>query len=879
MTYRMQDWLATSSLGAASEEFLQQFPLDEQKILSIQQTEGICPLRLEKWINHYRQYGHFYAQINPLENPPSAESLEPENFGIPKDWLQSSQKMEGVFGEALPLNQLEQRLKATYCQYLGVEFGHIADSQVRQWLINEVEKEQSFTTEEQKTFYSQLVEAEGLERYLGAKFPGAKRFSLEGSDSFMVLMHEIIRYGKARGINDIVFGMAHRGRLNMLVNIFGKPPFELFDEFKGIRHPQGLLEKMGQQTLTGDVKYHQGRQAYYQAPWGQVELSLAFNPSHLEIVSPVVQGIARAKQDQKNPSKVLAVTVHGDSAVTGQGIVQESLNMSNTRGFGVGGTIRVVINNQVGFTTSNPQDTRSTHYCTAIAKMIDAPILHVNGDDPEAVARAARLAVNYRQQFKKDIFIELVAYRRLGHNEADEPSLTQPLMYQQIKQHPTVVTLYGEKLRQQKVMTEEEQKALQKAYRDRLENNQLPTTYFQHYGDSQIFDSIKREPLSLEKLKAVGEKIISKPKDFSIHSRVEKVLNDRKEMLAGEKPLDWGMAESLAYGTLLEEGVSIRLTGEDAGRATFSHRHAVFHHQQKNAQFIPLKQCENQSRFEVWDSVLTERGVLAFEYGYSLTKPEDLTIWEAQFGDFANVAQDVIDQFISSGEQKWGVKSGLTMLLPHGYEGQGPEHSSARLERYLQLCAQSNLRVCVPTTPAQIFHLLRQQTADLTNRRPLIVMSPKSLLRHPQAVSTLEDLMHYSGFKPVLVDEAKKEEVKRILFCTGKIYYDLNEAQQKHNKTDTLIVRLEQLYPFPKEEIRQILREYNEVFHLYWVQEEPENQGAWRFVFPQIKQLGGLYQCFPEYIGRPPMAATAEGDGSHARRQQEIVRRALGVEG
>ncbi|MFK5914830.1 MAG: 2-oxoglutarate dehydrogenase E1 component, partial [Woeseiaceae bacterium] len=694
-------------------------------------------------INSFRSRGHQNATLDPLGlwQRDQVKDLLLSHHDLSENDFDKEYNL-GSFAvgkENMRLDDLYKSLKNTYCGAIGVEYMHITSTDEKDWIqqqFESVESQASFSKEEQAEILKGLIAADGIEKYLGAKFPGAKRFSLEGADALIPMLKGLINQAGVYGTKEVVIGMAHRGRLNVLVNVMGKNPTKLFDEFGG-KHEDALG--------SGDVKYHQGYSSDFITPGGNVHIALAFNPSHLEIVNPVVMGSVRARLDRRKDSQgdiVLPITIHGDSAIAGQGVVQETFNMSQTRAFKVGGTVRIVINNQVGFTTSNPQDTRSTEYCTDIAKMVQAPIFHVNGDDPEAVMLVTQIALDYRNKFKRDVVIDLVCYRRHGHNEADEPSATQPLMYQQIKKHPAPRQLYAEQLVTQKIFTEDETKYLANYYRKLLDEGQCTveqwqpmtghsvdwTPYLNHQWDED-YDKM----ISLADLKALSEKISFVPEELKLQGRVQKIYDDRLKMAKGEKLLDWGFAENLAYATIVESGKRVRLTGQDSGRGTFFHRHAVLHNQTDSSTYLPLQHiCENQGPFNVNDSVLSEVSVLAFEYGYTTAEPEGLTIWEAQFGDFANCAQVVIDQFISSGEQKWGRLCGLTLLLPHGYEGQGAEHSSARLERYLQLCADHNMQVCIPTTPAQVFNMLRRQVIR-PMRRPLIVMSPKSLLRHPLA--------------------------------------------------------------------------------------------------------------------------------------------------
>ncbi|UKH22206.1 2-oxoglutarate dehydrogenase E1 component [Actinobacillus pleuropneumoniae] len=846
-------------------------------------------VRLLQWINAHRFRGYLEAKLDPINYYRWKISVVPEldyrHHGFTEADLNETVTIgKYVYGkETMKFSELADALKQTYLGTIGLEFMHVQDMEQRNWLQAKIESTLNkplFTHTEKVNLLTELTAADGLERYLGAKFPGAKRFSLEGSDAFIPMMKEIIRHAGRQGMKDVVMGMAHRGRLNMLVNVLGKRPAELFDEFAG---------KHADDNRTGDVKYHQGFSSDFDVDGERVHLTLAFNPSHLEIVSPVVIGSVRARQERirdTEHNKVLAVTVHGDSAVAGQGVVQETLNMSNARGYKVGGTIRIVINNQIGFTTSNPNDTRSTEFCTDIAKMIQAPIIHVNGDDPEAVAFAARMAVEYRTLFKRDIFIDLISYRRHGHNEADEPLATQPMMYSIIKKHPTPRKVYADRLVAEGVLNQDQATEIMNNYRDALDNGDRVVPEWREMDMAAVdwlqylnydWTAPYESKFPQDRFYTLAKRVCEYPESLRPHSRVEKIYSDRKEMYEGKKLLDWGMAETMAYATLLDEGTHVRLSGEDAGRGTFFHRHAVVHNQNDGTGYVPLAHLHaNQGRFEVWDSVLSEEAVLAFEYGYATTDPKTLTIWEAQFGDFANGAQIVIDQFISSGEQKWGRMCGLVMLLPHGYEGQGPEHSSARLERYLQLCAQQNMQVCVPSTPAQAYHMLRRQ-AIRKMRRPLVAITPKSLLRHPLAVSSLEELTE-GEFQNVIGEidsNITAKKVKRVVMCSGKVYYDLLEQRRQNEQTDIAIIRIEQLYPFPYEDMKKVLEPYAHVKDFVWCQEEPQNQGAW------YCSKHNFEASIPEkakltYAGRPASASPAVGYTSlHAQQQKQLVDDAL----
>ncbi|WLS77773.1 2-oxoglutarate dehydrogenase E1 component [Erwinia pyri] len=839
-------------------------------------------------INAFRFRGHQLANLDPLGlwQQESVPDLDPAFHDLTEaDFQETFNVGSFAFGkDTMKLADLYALLKQTYCGSIGAEYMHITNTEEKRWIQQRIESvagQASFSTEEKKGFLKQLTAAEGLERYLGAKFPGAKRFSLEGGDALVPMLNEMIRHAGKSGTREVVLGMAHRGRLNVLINVLGKKPQDLFDEFAG-KHKEHLG--------TGDVKYHMGFSSDVETEGGMVHLALAFNPSHLEIVSPVVMGSVRARLDRLDEpvsNKVLPITIHGDAAVTGQGVVQETLNMSQARGYQVGGTVRIVINNQVGFTTSNPKDARSTQYCTDIGKMVLAPIFHVNADDPEAVAFVTRLALDFRNTFKRDVFIDLVCYRRHGHNEADEPSATQPVMYQKIKKHPSPRKLYADRLEREQITSLEDATEMVNLYRDALDAGEcvVPewrpmslhsftwSPYLNHDWDESYPST-----LDLKRLQELAKRISTVPAEIEMQSRVAKIYNDRAEMAAGNKPFDWGAAENLAYATLVDEGIPCRLSGEDMGRGTFFHRHAVIHNQANGSTYTPLMHVHNgQGTFKVWDSVLSEEAVLAFEYGYATAEPRTLTIWEAQFGDFANGAQVVIDQFISSGEQKWGRMCGLVMLLPHGYEGQGPEHSSARLERYLQLCAEQNMQVCVPSTPAQVYHMLRRQ-ALRGMRRPLVVMSPKSLLRHPLAISSLEELAN-GGFQPAIgeIDDLDPKGVKRVVLCSGKVYYDLLEKRRKNEQTDVAIVRIEQLYPFPHKAVQDKLQQYSHVHDFVWCQEEPLNQGAWycsQHHFREVVPFGASLR----YAGRPASASPAVGYMSvHQQQQQDLVNDALNV--
>lgn len=763
----------------------------------------------------YRNVGLRWADLDPLkrqERPPVPD-LDPAFYGFTEaDQDIIFNASNTYFGkESMSLRELINNLRETYCGSIGAEFMYISDQAQKRWWqerLESIRSKPTFSAEKKKHILERLTAAEGLERFLHTKYVGQKRFSLEGGESFIAAMDELIQHAGAKGVQEIVIGMAHRGRLNVLVNTLGKMPADLFAEFEG-KHVDDLP--------AGDVKYHKGFSSDVTTPGGPVHLSLAFNPSHLEIVNPVVEGSVKARQERrgdKTGEQVLAVQVHGDAAFAGQGVVMETLNLAQTRGYGTGGTIHIVINNQIGFTTSDPRDSRSTLYCTDVVKMIEAPVLHVNGDDPEAVVLAMQLAIDFRTEFKKDVAVDIICYRKLGHNEQDTPAMTQPLMYKKIGQHPGTRKLYADKLVTQNTLKPEEPDALVQEYRAAMDAGKHTVdpvlSNFKNKFAVDWMPFLNRKwtdaadtAVPMAELKRLAERITTIPEQFKLHPLVENVVNNRAKMGKGELPLDWGMGEHLAFASLVASGYPVRITGQDAGRGTFTHRHAVLHDQNRErwdaGTYVPLQNVsDNQAPFTVIDSVLSEEAVMGFEYGYSTAEPNALVIWEAQFGDFANGAQVVIDQFISSGEVKWGRASGLTLMLPHGYEGQGPEHSSARLERYLQLCADHNMQVVQPTTPAQIFHLLRRQMIRLF-RKPLIILTPKSLLRSKDAVSPLSDLAK-GHFETVIGDTAEDlnaAKVKRVVACSGKVYYDLVNARKERGLTDTAIIRVEQLYPFP----------------------------------------------------------------------------------
>jgi 2-oxoglutarate dehydrogenase E1 component len=846
---------------------------------------------VSRLVQVYANRGHLLADIDPLGlmNRPVPEVLELKHFGL-SDADLDTEFYTGSRVEAIPkrmkLRDMIAQLRSIYCGTIGAEFAHVSDSKERIWLQNRFQEGRilnRFSAEERKTFLLHLTAAEGLELYLATKYPAQKRFSLEGGDSLIPMLDDLIQQGGQRGVEEIVIGMAHRGRLNVLVNVVGKAPQVLFSEFEGhydTNHIQG----------SGDVKYHKGFSTDIRTPGGNVHVALAFNPSHLEVVNPVVEGSVRARQQRRNDAqgdKVVPILIHGDAAFAGQGVVMETLQMSQARGFYTGGTVHLIINNQVGFTISKPEDARSTLYCSDVAKMIEAPIFHVNADDPEAVIFVTRLALDYRMTFHKDVVIDLVCYRRRGHNEADEPAATQPMMYQKIRQQATTRQRYAEKLAKDGVLQSTDADALVEQYRRTLDEGSSTVKHSlgmignKHTVDWSKFHHLDpRDALPtgvrIEQLRELGAKLTTFPSSFTLHRQVANVVQAREKMIAGQQPLDWGFAETLAYATLLTEGYEIRITGQDSGRGTFFHRHAVWHDQNKGEAYIPLENlAPSQPRFTVIDSLLSEEAVMGFEYGFSTTEPNCLTIWEGQFGDFANGAQVIIDQFISSGEAKWGRLCGLALFLPHGYEGQGPEHSSARLERFLQLCAEQNMQVCVPSNPAQMFHMLRRQMRQ-PFRKPLIVMTPKSLLRHKLSVSPLEDLARGS-FRNVIdeIDDIQPQNVTRIVFCAGKVFFDLLDSRRGDGLHNVAVVRVEQLYPFPIEEYAAIMRKYSNAREIVWCQEEPQNQGAWYQIRHRLQEpLSKDHQLL--YAGRAPAAAPATGiPKMHAEQQQALVDAAL----
>ncbi|MUG31562.1 2-oxoglutarate dehydrogenase E1 component [Psychrobacter sanguinis] len=855
---------------------------------------------VQKLISAYRRRGHRRAKLDPLGLQPRAdvEDLTLAYHGLSEadlDTIFSTSDLNIGKSEA-SLREIIEIMERVYCGHIGLEYMHVTTSTEKRWFENYMETNLGyikFDNEKKKEILERLTAAEGLEKYLARKYTGVKRFGLEGGESFIPAVHEIIQRAGGYGTKEMVIGMAHRGRLNLLVNILGKNPADLFDEFDG---------KVMPEKGSGDVKYHNGYSSNVMTPGGEAHLALAFNPSHLEIVSPVLEGSVRARQVRRNDKDgnlVLPLVVHGDAAIAAQGVVQETFQMSQTRAYTTGGTVHIVINNQVGFTTSRQEDARSTEYCTDIAKMVHAPILHVNGDDPEAVVFAAQMALDYRHEFHKDIVIDLFCYRRNGHNEADEPSATQPLMYSIIKKLPTTRTQYAQKLMSQGVISEGDDKTLEDEYREALDKGEYVANSLVQQPNEELYvdwspylgHELKDDwdtSVDIEKLKAYGRRMAEMPEGFKLQRQVQKVVEQRLAMQTGEEPLNWGAAETLAYASLVDEDFLVRITGEDVGRGTFSHRHSEIFNVENGDMYVPLAHLnDTQARFATYNSLLSEEAVLAFEYGYATTVPKALIIWEAQFGDFVNGAQVVIDQFISSGETKWQRVCGLTMLLPHGFEGQGPEHSSARLERFLQLCAEDNMQVITPTTPAQIFHALRRQ-AVRPIRKPLVVMSPKSLLRHKLATSELEELAN-GKFETVLpeIDQLDNDKVTRIVMCGGKVYYDLLEQRRELGLDHVAIVRIEQLYPLPQQRMVEEVQKYANLEEIVWCQEEPLNQGAWYYLAPHMFRIFGpqadnqprvTKARVVDPVARPASAAPATGLPSiHVRQQRELVAGGLGV--
>ena len=833
-------------------------------------------------INTYRYRGHQIADLDPLKlrPKPKVADLEPSYHNLEDSDLEQVFHTGSLYApDRMALKDVLDLLKRIYCGPVGSEYMHIITTAEKRWIQKRLEGYQArpeLEPADRRWLLTLLTAAEGLEKYLHTKYVGQKRFSLEGAEALIPMVDELIQRAGRKGVKEIVIGMAHRGRLNMLVNILGKPPQEIFAEFEGQVH-------LNPRQLAGDVKYHMGFASDVETPGGIVHLALGFNPSHLEIINPVIQGSVRARQhrrEDRTGEQVMPVLIHGDAAFAGQGVVAETLQLSQTRSYGTGGTVHIVINNQIGFTTSNPLDTRSTLYCTDVAKMVQAPVFHVNGDDPEAVIFVTRMALDYRNQFRKDVVIDIICYRRLGHNEADEPAVTQPMMYKKIRERATARAIYADRLIDDGVLTRDDAVKMIEEYRNAIEqgvvvarpvlcglDHSYRADWHVYHGDDWRAPADTAMPR--ERLAQLAERMLRVPDGFELHPRVAKIWAERRKMAQGDQLANWGFAENLAYAALLDAGFPVRLSGQDAGRGTFFHRHAKILDQLTGDEYTPLQHLSDadvestgpaQAAFIAIDSILSEEAVLGYEYGFATAEPNALTIWEAQFGDFANGAQVVIDQFITSAGTKWGLDCGLTMLLPHGLEGQGAEH---------------NIQVCVPTTPAQMFHLLRRQMLR-DFRRPLVVMTPKSLLRHRLAVSSLDELAEGS-FRVVIpeTDPLDPAGVERVVFCSGKVYYDLLEARHGRGLSNVAIIRIEQLYPFPKDAFAEAVATYPDTTEIIWCQEEPQNQGAWDQIkhrFHNLIEQGKQ----PYYVGRPASAAPAVGHRSiHVAQQERLVDEAL----
>lgn len=894
-----------SDIDYPHNEVVQQFEklgLHSRKLKNLNSTANLessikqeKQVRVAKLIDAYRTSGHLTADIDPLQLivRDSPQDLKPEYYNFTNEELNEEFSLFGThFGvQSATLTELIRLLKTTYSSTMGVEYMHIPELEERLWIQYELESEQSHPAlddEEKLRLYKRLVAAEGLETYLANKFPGTKRFGLEGGESLIPLLDEMIQDLGANEVKEVVIGMAHRGRLNVLVNIFGKNPADLFSEFQG---------KSFVSSGSGDVKYHQGFSSNVKTDGGDVHLALAFNPSHLEIANPVVMGSVRARQDRRDDAlgdKVVPILIHGDAAFAGQGVVMESLQMCKLRGYQVGGTLHIIVNNQIGFTTNNKLDSRSTRYCTDVAKMINAPVIHVNGDDPERVAFAAKLAVKYRAKFHKDIVIDMYCYRRRGHNEADEPMATQPEMYSNIHQRDTTASLYGKKLIADNMLLPEQDSNLKTEYRNKLDSGTHVVDSWVNKANEKLFVDWTKylgldwtdeadTKVSKQRIQDLGQRIFALPENFTLQRQVDKLMQERRAMVLGEQDINWGCAELLAYASILEEDFPVRFTGQDARRGTFAHRHSYVYDQKNFENHGLLSAIETETaKCRIYDSFLSEEAVLGFEYGYATTSPNTLTIWEAQFGDFVNGAQVVIDQFITSGEHKWQRLCGLVMLLPHGYEGSGPEHSSARLERFVQMCAETNIQLCVPSSASQIFHLLRRQiTRNI--RKPLIIMSPKSLLRKKEASSPLSAFTD-GHFRTVICKTAPgipSDKIKRIIFCSGKLYYDLLEYRRLKERFDTAIIRIEQIYPFPAETLVQTIQEFTDAKTFVWAQEEPRNQGFW--FNGQHWIINALKKAFKKgpkllFAGRGTSAAPAVGLMSvHIEQQNQLIEKSFTI--
>ncbi len=844
-------------------------------------------------INAHRFNGHRQSDLDPLKQyqRPDIPELDPAYHGLTEEDMDKTFNTGSLFAaDEITLREIVHIIKKTYCGSIGAEYMHINETEQKRWIQKYLEEplaNPNFDKEQRIRILDRVIDANALEEYLHTKYVGQKRFSLEGGESLIPLLDEIVQSGGAQDIKEMVIGMAHRGRLNVLVNTVGKKPSELFDEFEG-----KTLESI---TGSGDVKYHMGYSSDISTPGGSVHLTLSFNPSHLEIINPVVEGSVRARQDRRNDhlhNQVLPILIHGDAAFAGQGVIMETLNLSQTRGYATGGTLHIIINNQIGFTTSDPLDSRSSLYCTDVAKMVQAPIFHVNGDDPEAVVFVTKLALDYRMEFNKDVVVDMVCYRKYGHSEADEPMSTQPIMYQHIRKHPGVRKLHTDRLISEGVITQEEADAIAKNYVESLESNEgVAGTHTEHANPKYLLNFTRfigtkwTDPadttITKEAIEKLTASITNIPADFELSPAVDKIIESRKKMGAGEILMDWGFAETMAYASLIDDGYPIRISGQDSGRGTFFHRHAIIHNMKDGRTHIPLQHIKDgQAKFLVINSTLSEEAVLAYELGYASAEPNALVVWEAQFGDFANGAQVVFDQFISSSEAKWERLCGLTVFLPHSYDGQGPEHSSARLERYLQLCAEQNMQVCFPSTPSQMFHMLRRQMIR-THLKPLIVMSPKSLLRRKLSTSPVDDLVN-GKFHTVIdeIDDLDKDQVTRLLMCSGKVYFDLLEQRRESDLKNIAIARIEQLYPFPREEVRALIDQYKNLKEVVWVQEEPKNQGSWYY----MQSRGTMIGCLKDqhtfgYAGRFYSASPATGlMPIHLAQQKELISDALQID-
>lgn len=906
----IQNWLKSSYLGNVNEIYINNLKADflnkpdlidnswykilnklnNNKLLIQDSTKYAAPilgvdtkkqknlLKLKDMINFFRNYGHLEAKIDPLNlNKKKVPELDISFYNFnDNDLLESvDRSLLNDREEKLTIINFYQKLKKTYCSSIGFEYMHVESRIQRDWITKKIENTvDNYNINNKVEILKNIIDTEVLEKYLSVKFPGTKRFSIEGSDALIPLLKEIIYYATENNVKKIILGMPHRGRINILVNILGKKIEELFEDHNNIDYKNNT-------NFSGDVKYHKGCSVTLRVLKKNIDVSLMFNPSHLEIVNPVVMGFSRSCIDYSlhDTSLVLPITLHGDASVCGQGVVQETLNMSNTNGYNVGGSIRLIINNQIGFTTSL-QDYCSTRYCSDIFKIIQAPIFHVNADDIEAVIFVSKLAFNFRKKFQQDVVIDLVSYRRHGHNEMDDPKVTQPIIYKKISKHPTLKEIYSKKLLNLKIVNKKYVESLVESSYSNVENILYSKEINKTFSDNTE-NSVSNEntSISLYRLKQLAIKISSIPEEINLHNKVMAIYKNRKDMATEKKMFDWGAAEILSYASILDLGISIRISGEDSSRGTFFHRHAVIYDQKNGSKYIPLLHLsKNQGKFYIFDSVLSEEATLAFEYGYSIEPSKKLVIWEAQFGDFSNVAQVIIDQFITSGKNKWNINCGLIMLLPHGHEGQGPEHSSARIERFLQLCAKNNIQVCIPSTPSQFYHLIRRQ-AFLAKSTPLMIMTPKSLLRHAESVSSLKEISN-STFNLIIDDEEDNivpKNVKRIVLCSGKIFYDLIYERRKIQKYEVAIIRIEQLYPFPTEEIKILLLKYNNVKDFVWCQEEPKNQGAWT---NNLKYFNKIFNKKFEvkYIGRDESAVTASGyTYIHLLQQKKIVMQALNI--